>query len=79
MMPPDCSAADAMQLKAWYTAELRELQDELAALRAEMLHDRAVLRRIAAALGIEPAANEAAVLLIERFAPHLVAATVRRP
>jgi ribosomal protein L19E len=39
-------AADVAAIKAWYASELRALQDELDALRREVVIDRARLRRL---------------------------------
>jgi hypothetical protein len=44
-------AADVAAIKAWYASELRELRDELDALRREVAIDRARLWRLAMAEG----------------------------
>ena len=43
MMPPNTTTDETRALKAWYLAELQELQDEIRQLRCLQQHDRTLL------------------------------------
>jgi hypothetical protein len=46
MTLPDCNTDETRALKAWYQNELRELQDEVTAIRCDLRRDRALLREL---------------------------------